>query len=331
MEKFLKLLAIAAALLAAASTPASSQQAIRLGTSSVGSTFYVIAVGMSKLIQEHAGYNTTVEPLGGSHANVFGLDRKKVDFAVANSGATYDGYFGNAPFTKKMNIRIVLQGQPTFRGIFIRKGSGIRSARDLVGKVFLAKRKPLPELEKLANAYIAVNHLPKDKIKMVSSVNLGEMNRMLRAGTVDLVSYPFGLRQPVMTKLFNDNIVEPLIMSEKTYDAVMKRLPDMFYRYRIKANQFKNQPKAFPTFGLTTQLAASAATPEETVYKVVKAILGNLKEFAKIHGSARQWNAKRTVSDPKIPFHPGTIRYLKEVGLWNAKLAAVQKRLLSRM
>ena len=324
-------LSIASAVLATAiAMPANAQQAVRIGTSSVGSTFYVVTIGMSKIIQKHAGFNATVEPLGGSHANIFGLARKKVDFAVANSGATFDGYFGNGPFKKPVEIRIVLQGAATYRHIFIRKGADIKSASDLTGKVFLAKRKPLPELEMLANAWMDVAGFDKSKVKLVSSRTLSEMNNVLRAGSVDLVAYPFGLRQPVVTKLFNDNVIEPVVMSEKEYEAVMKRLPPMFYKYKVKANQFKNQPKAFLTFGLVTQLATSASADENTVYKVAKAVLSNSKEFVTYHSSARAWTANRTATDAKIPYHNGTIRYLKEVGLWSAENEALQKRLLAR-
>ena len=223
------------------------------------------------------------------------------------------------------------QGQPSFRGIFVRKDSGIKTPRDLIGKTIQGKRKPLPELLKLTNAMIKVYGLPKDKIKIVSSRNLGEVNRMLRSGSIHAAAYPFALRQPVIVKLFHDGIVEPLIFSEAKYDEMKKILPDMFYKFKIKANQWKNQPKAFLTFGLTTHLVTTAKLDTETVYKVAKAILGNTKEFSRYHGSAKFWNTKRTLSNPKVPFHPGVIRYFKEIGAWNAKAQARQEKLLKRM
>ena len=323
--------ATAAALGAAAlSVPATAQQAVRLGTSSVGSTFYAISVGMSKIIRKHGGFNVSVEPLGGSHANMFGVARDKVDFTMGNSGATFDRYHGNAPFKKAFEIRLVAQGQPNFRCIFVRKNSGIKSPRDLIGKTIMGKRKPLPELLKLINAVIKVYGLPKDKIKIVSSRNLGEVNRMLRAGSVDAAAYPFALRQPVITKLFNDGIVEPLIFAEDKYDQLKKILPGMFYKYRVKPNNWKNQPKGFLTFGLSTHLVASSKLDENTVYKVTKALLGNTKECSKYHGSARLWNTKRTLRNPTIPFHAGSIRYFKEVGAWDAKMESLQAKLLKR-
>src|SRR5690606_15790707 len=45
-------------------------QAVRIGTSSVGSVFYTLAIGAGEIIGEYAGINTTVEPVGGSAANI---------------------------------------------------------------------------------------------------------------------------------------------------------------------------------------------------------------------------------------------------------------------
>jgi TRAP transporter TAXI family solute receptor len=332
LQKQLLLTATVTALCAfALSGLVAAQTAISLGTSSVGSSFYVLSVGMSKIIQKHGEMNVSVESLGGSHANMFGIARGKVDFAMANAGATYDAFHGNAPFKKPTKLRLVAQGQSSFRGIFFTKSSGITKIEDMAGKTFLAKRKPLPELEKLANAVLDVYGLPRSKVKLVSSRNLGEMNRVMRAGSVDATAYPFSLRQPVMVKLFNDNIVTPLILPEDKYDHVKKQLPKIFFKHYIKPNSFKNQPEGFWTFGLRTQVATGARQDEATVYRFTKALLGNTAEFSKYHGLAKQWNTKKTLSNPTVPFHPGAIRYFKEIGKWSAKLEKAQARLLKRM
>ena len=312
------------------SISSSAQQAVRIGTSSVGSTFYTIAVGMSQIIQKHSGLNVSVESLGGSHANMFGVARGKTDFAMGNSGATFDRYHGNKPFKKAFNLRLVAQGQNSYRGMFVTTSSGITKVEQLVGKTVAGKRKPLPELEKLLNAMIKVYSLPKEKIKVISSRNLGEVNRVLRAGSVHAAAYPFSERQPVITKLFNDGVIRPLISTPEKYAEMMKLLPKMFFKAKISANNWKNQPKGFLTFGLSTHLVTSEKQDAETVYKVTKALLGNNKEFRKYHGAARHWNTKRTLSTPTVPFHEGTIRYFKEIGAWNSKLAAHQAKLLSR-
>ena len=64
---------IVAAGLLAVSGPAAAQKAVTLGTSSIGSTFYVLAVGMSKIMQKYSGINVAVESVGGSHSSMFSI------------------------------------------------------------------------------------------------------------------------------------------------------------------------------------------------------------------------------------------------------------------
>ncbi|HXV81752.1 MAG TPA: TAXI family TRAP transporter solute-binding subunit [Candidatus Binatia bacterium] len=308
--------------------PASAQQAVRIGTSSVGSTFYVISIAMSKMIQTHASLNATVEPLGGSHANMFGLAADKVDFAVANSGAAFDRLHGEPPFKEKFALRLVAQGQPSFRGIVVRRDSGINKPEDIVDKIISARRRPLPELEKIANALIKVYNLPKDRIQLVSSVNMGEMSSALRGGSVHGAVFPFGLKQPVATKLFHDRVIRFLQIPEQQYEQMLALLPKSFYKATVPANNFENQPEPVRTFGLSTLLVTSDKLPEETVYKVTKAVMGHPEEFSKFHAEAKHWTVNQTLTEPKVPFHAGAIRFYKEIGQWNAELDRIQQDLL---
>jgi uncharacterized protein len=319
--------AIAAALLAG---PAFAQQAARIGTSSIGSSLYVIAVAMSKMVQSHAGINISVEPLGGSDANIFGLDRGRVDFAIVNSGAAYDGYHGVPPFKHRTDIRLVMQGEPTLRWFMVRNGSGIKTPQDLVGKTISSKRRPLPELAQITAALIKLYDLPANKINQVSSVNLSEVDRAFRAGTIDAASMPFALHQPVTTRLFADSIISPLIISESDFDKLKAMLPNKFVKFAVKADNFEHQPKAFWALGMTTQLTTSAKVSADEVYKVTKAVLGNHAEFMKYHGSAKAWTVANTLKDPKVPFHPGAIRYFKEIGAWTPALDNIQAALLKQ-
>lgn len=316
--------------LAALSAPAFAQKAVTLGTSSIGSSFYVVAVGISKMALKHGNLNVAVEAVGGSHANMFSLERGKVDFAIANSAAAFDRYHGNKPFKKPFDIRLVAQGHPTLRWFLARKGAGIKTVKDIEGKTVSSIRRPLPELKMGMEALIKVFKLDRSSIKQVASSNSQEVARQLRSGAVHGAFMPFSPRQPVTTKLFRDDVVEPLILSDADYAKVKVALPDMFFKFTVKANNFKNQPKAFPVLGLNALLTTSAKMDEKTVYNMLKSFMGHQEEFRKFHGSARYWNPKRAVLDPKIPFHPGAIRYYKEAGLWTAKLDALQAKLLKR-
>jgi TRAP-type uncharacterized transport system substrate-binding protein len=69
---------------------------------------------------------------------------------------------------------------------------------------------------------------------------------------------------------------------------------------------------------------------DDAVYKVTKAILGHPKEFSTFHAAARQWTPERSLSNASIPFHPGAIRYYREIGAWTAAHEKQQAELLKR-
>jgi TRAP-type uncharacterized transport system substrate-binding protein len=54
---------------------------------------------------------------------------------------------------------------------------------------------------------------------------------------------------------------------------------------------------------------------EDLVYKLVKALYENNDYLLKIHPSAAYTTPENAVKYSPIPLHPGTIRYLKEVGV----------------
>ena len=64
------------------------------------------------------------------------------------------------------------------------------------------------------------------------------------------------------------------------------------------------------------QLITSANVGEETVYQFTKILYENRAEVVKRHPAGRAINPKNIVKDTGTPFHPGAIRYFKEIGIW---------------
>ncbi|HXF86826.1 MAG TPA: TAXI family TRAP transporter solute-binding subunit [Xanthobacteraceae bacterium] len=304
-----------------------AQDSIRFGTSSVGSTFYVLAVGMAELARKHAGLNATVEPLGGSTATVNGLGAGKLDVAMTNAGSAWTAYQGKAPFKKPIAVALIAQGQPSLRYLVVRRDAGIKSPADLAGKTFIAKRRALPEMDLIANALLAAYGVPKNKVNVVETVETNQTTTALRAGTAQAAIIPGGMRLAPLEELIRDEIVDLLPLSGAKVDVLMRKLPDYLSKTNIPAGHFEKQSTASVAPTLNTYLIARGDLSEETVYKLTKAVMGNLKEFAAYHAEAKHWTVEHTLAEPKVPFHPGAIRYYKEIGAWNPKLDAIQASL----
>ena len=299
----------------------------RFGTSSVGSTFYVIANGLGNLIQKHAGINMTVEPIGGSYANIFSLNADKIDYAITNSGAAFDGYYGVKPFERKVNIALIAQGQPSYRFILVRRDEHINTVNDLNGKILIGRRPALPEINAITNALL--NTVNLTDINIVSTKNTKESLRHIRSGTVDGAIIPGGSRVPAVVQLFRDKLVDPLYLPDNIIKEMQKKLPPYIYTQEFPAGHFEGQREKLTVLGLNTYFITTLHTPEEQVYLITKTLFEHKREFFAFHNEAKKWTLSNTLTDPKIPYHPGAIRYFKEEGLWTLNLEVIQNKLLS--
>ncbi len=317
------------ALLAVAPT-AWAQQAIRIGTSSVGSTFYTIAIGAGEIIQKHGGLNATVEPVGGSSANMRGLAAKKIEFAIANSFAAFTAFKGTQNFKKPADVRLILQGQPSHRWLLLRKGAGIKRIQDLEGRTVIAKRRALPEIALVMDAYIKIFGVDKNKVKIVATTNSGQAYKAARAGSVDGLLMPFSRKAAAVQKPMRDGVLEFFYTTKAKRDEMLKYLPPMMWGRTFKPGVFEGQDKELHLIALNTYFMTRPTVSNEVAYKVTKALLENTKEFATYHRAARLWTLKRTMRNVALPFHPGAVQYFKEKGVWTAAHEANQKKLLKR-
>ncbi len=328
-KMFVSAIALAGLMQISAPQQATAQDAVRIGTSSVGSVFYTIAVGASEVIQKFSGMGTTVQPVGGSTANIRGLSANKIEFALANAFASLSGYRGTFKFKgKPVNVRLVVQGQPSYRFLFARKGAGIKTPKDLEGKIVIASRRALPELELLMNAYAKVYNLDLSKIKRVATTNTGEALKALRSRAVHAAILPFSRKAPHVQKPMRDGVLEFMYIAEDKRDAMLEMLPKAIHKGHFKPNVFEGQPKEVHLFELNTYFVTSTDVSDAKVYKATKALMDNNDVFASYHKAARQWTAKRSMKDFALPFHPGAIRYYKEKGLWSAGVDAKNKSLM---
>jgi hypothetical protein len=307
-----------------------SQEAIRIGTSSVGSVFYTIAIGASEVIQKHAGVNATVEPVGGSSANMFGLNAQKIEFALANSFAAFTAFKGQQNFKKPVDVRLVIQGQPSYRWLLLRKGAGIKGIQDLEGRNVIAKRRALPEIELVMDAFVKAFGLKKDKINIIETTDSPQAYNALRAGSVDAALMPFSRKAAAVQKPMTDGVLDFFYAPKDKRDDILRHLPPMMWGDTFETGVFEGQGKDLHLIGLNTYFLARPGVSNENVYKVAKALLENTKEFATYHRAAALWTLKRTLQNVALPFHQGAIQYFKEKGVWTAAHEAAQKKLLGR-
>ena len=64
-------------------------------------------------------------------------------------------------------------------------------------------------------------------------------------------------------------------------------------------------------------LITSAAVDEDLIYELTKTIYENRDAVVQRHAAGRAINPRNVVRDTGTEFHPGAIRYYKEIGIWS--------------
>lgn len=327
-------LVLAALVLCALPANGLAQTAVSLGTSSVGARFHVLAVGLGDVVSRHSKLNVTVEPIGGSDANIRALKAKRIDFALTNSLAATHGFRGIGSFSKegKAPVRLILQGGLAARALVARADSGINTPADLKGKKVQARRRALADLEVVLKQLLKVYGVPESAVTIYAHSDTNEQVEALKLGTADAALMPLGspkTSSPPIRRLAETVPLVIVDLGRDKIDAILEN-PDLagYAAAKIHKGAVKGLDKDVTSLALGEYLVGRTDLSEDVVYQFTKTFFTNLKDFHAVHSSAKEYDLEGSLENPTIPFHPGAIRYYKESGRWNDTMAALQAKLL---
>jgi TRAP transporter TAXI family solute receptor len=310
--------------------PSGLPSALTMGTSSVGSTFYIMTVGMANLISKKTGINLSAEAVGGSDANVRALKDKKIDLAMLNANAIASGYFGVEQYAKlgKLPLRVLIQGQESLRYIVVRKASGIKSPTDLRGKKFIGKRRASVDVEMVANAMLKAYQLTKENVTIIETAETNEAIEALKTGAVDGAVIQAGVRASNLMELARDIDLVFLSFPDDKLQLMLQDLGPAFHKGVVPAGTYKDQSQLIQIPSLLTCIVGRSDFPEESAYTITKTLMDNQEALKAIHSVGKEWTMENSLKDPPAPFHSGAIKYYKEKGVWSPSLEKVQQQLL---
>jgi TRAP transporter TAXI family solute receptor len=107
--------------------------------------------------------------------------------------------------------------------------------------------------------------------------------------------------------------IELVPVDDRTMGELAKQNPG-YHRIVIKAGTYPKQDKDVPVIGYSTHLVAACDLPEDTVYRMTKAMAANVGTMAAVVKSIEGLTAKDMAVDIGVPYHPGAAKYYKEVG-----------------
>jgi TRAP transporter TAXI family solute receptor len=316
MKHYIAACAVAFGLMAGAPAQA---QSVGIATSNPGSLFHNIGTAVANAANK-AGLNATIQPATSPNQYIPFVASNGIQFGVANLQEVNYALEGKAWFEGHANpdLRIVGKIMPLTEAIFVRESSGIKTIADLKGKPmvdgYTAQNTILPQLD----AMYATAGLTREDMEPVNvpSVVAGA-DAFISGDSVGFIFAHGAAKVREADASVGGIRALAIDNTEENKAAIRKHWPVAFLR---KLEPGKNRPgvlepgyyMAYPQIVFTNK-----NVPDDVVYEMAKVLYEGKDTMVQTFAPFREFDPKEMVGDVSpSQYHPGAIRFFKEVGIW---------------
>lgn len=305
-------LLLLATVLAAGQT--SAQQYLRIGTGGTAGTYFPVGVLVAAAVSQPGKIVATAQSSNGSLGNVIGVTSGSLESGFSQADVASWAYNGNGIFENKprlAGLRLIANLFPETIHIVVKKGIGIKTIADLKGKrVALdeAGSGTLINARQVLTAYgLTESDIRPEYIKP------SQAGDKLKAGALDAFFFTGGAPAKAISDLVAVGI--DLLPIDGPTAQRMRAASRFLAVDTIAADTYPGIP-SIATLAVGAQWVTRDTVDAELVYQVTKSLYSAAAQQALVQGHAkgRYITLSNAVQGAGIPFHPGALRYYKEVG-----------------
>jgi TRAP transporter TAXI family solute receptor len=338
MKKFLILIVVFGFLFVWSGKEISAQQLpsiINIGTHPVGAFFHIIGTAVGAITEKHTPMKTKVMPVGIT-AWMPMLVTNEMDLGVLNSTDSKWGYFGVEAYKdlskgKGFQMRLILTGICNDISIGVSGNSSVKKLTDLKGKTIAAGFAKTPAVQMQATAALANAGLTWDDVKLLPVASPGDSLKAVMEGRADGAgSATVGMPDLMDFNAKTGGILLSFDPSPEAKARALKVYPDGMLNL-VKGGIWPGVPQDSWLLRYEIYVVARKDFPEDAAYQIIKAMWDFNKELPPINVKFAEWTPETFASKSlTTPYHPGSIKFLKEKKLWSRELEAKQKELLAQ-
>ena len=299
-----------------ATVPAADR--IVFGGGPAGGTFQVVANSIQTYdpVKKSKDYRVRAQSSAGSVENLRKVNAGRMQFGVVYSGHVYLGHNGRMKNDTRKYTDVLavsyLYGAPA--QLVVRKGSGIRSVKDLVGKRVGVGNAGSGAF---ANCELFFTHMGVwDKVKR-NAMGYNDAAAAFGNNQLDafwlFTAFPSGA--VIMAAQTND--IELIDLAKDAEESGFFKKYPYFARLAVPAGTYRGVDKAAPSFQDSTLWVANSKVSADVVHDLLSKIYTD-------EGLAYMRNQKKTFKEMSVkdgtkgivtPLHPGAQRFWKEMGV----------------
>lgn len=314
----------AALVYAALAAPIASAQQVRvIASNPQGSVFFQASAVIGKLMDEKLKMQVRVQPMGGTSNYIPLINNGEIDFGITNVDDSMTAFAGTGNFKRpNPNLRLMAATFPLTLGIVVPRDSAIKSVADVKGKRMPTGYTAQTTGRVLQEAVLATEGLKPTDIVGVPTQSLFSGVDLLGEGKVDAATIAVGVAQvqQANANLSSRGGVRFLNMKStpEAAAAVRKVLPARPYPI-TPAPHWVGIIEPTTVLAYNIFFTTNDKMPEDVVYNLVKMLHGNKEALVAGHPIFRGFEPGKMNEEIGVPWHPGAIKFYKEIGQWPPK------------
>lgn len=291
---------------------------IQLVGATSGGTYFLVMNGFADMLNSKLPnwFKASAQSTSGGLEILRLLESGDADFGMGQAGVArtaVDGTYGDGNQPKFTNLASVTFMYPNVMQIAVANDSGITDFTQFEGKSFCAGASGSATETNTQHMYAACGIKYSDKMQFTSEAQSVELMKNGQADGANLIA---AIGAASVTELYSTGKYHLLSFTDAQLDEILKQNP-AYYKFTIPAGTYANQNEDIKTFAVANYLYVRKDFDEDAVYMFTKCFYENLAETQAIHKVlGTNFKPENATDGATVDFHPGAIRYYKEVGAW---------------
>jgi TRAP transporter TAXI family solute receptor len=283
-----------------------------LATASPGGIFYLYGEAVAKILTESLKIAVNPLPTQGSEHNVKLIESGGAQLGLLTMGVGLQGWNGTGNWTsgqryRKMRALFPMYDSP-YQFVTLRR-TGITTVAQFDNRnVGTGPRAGVNGA--YAQAILAA-------IGISAKLGYGSFDSAasgLLEGRYEALAMSSGVPTPAFKEVEAKESLVFVSLTPEQIEAIRKAMPELTIS-QIGSGVYTSLDKTYTTVGLYTFVVGRDDLPDELVHQLVKAVFENQPRLAKATSAASDTIPQNAVKDTFLPFHPGAVRYYREIGI----------------
>jgi len=260
------------------------------------------------------GWNITAEATSGSQENIRRLASGELDFAVSNSAITYFAARGGEGWDQAYPVRAVMTLAPNVAMFIAPRNSGVQRIADLRGKRVVIGPAGAG-FEFFVTPLLAAHGLSYSDFTALNATQAAAVD-MLADGSAAAAFIGGAVPTASITQAAASQDIVFVPYDDEAMGRLSAEYP-FFDRATVPAGTYRGQPGALQMLDTgSMHLITSADKDEQLVYDITKTLYEGREAVVQRHAAGRAINERNAPRNTGTEFHPGAIRFYREVGIW---------------